>query len=60
MAEVAEMDAAAEIAAHELNEKIETMSATDLVTWWAKNYMKSGHKRLGRVLVDTYKRISKA
>lgn len=59
MAETAEMDVAAEIAANELNEKIKEMSAADLVAWWAKNYMKAGHKRLGRVLVDAHKRINK-
>lgn len=48
------MDEAALVAAEELK----TMDAEAVITmsaWWAKNYLKAGHKRLGRVLVAVNK-----
>lgn len=46
-----EMDRAAEEAAKELNPN---GSAAELATWWKKHYTRSGHKRLGRVLLNTF------
>ena len=60
MADGVDMDIAAEIAGAELAEKIGSMSGAELAEWWAKNYMKAGHKRLGRVLVELHKSLSKA
>lgn len=30
-------------------------TAQDVVAWWLKNFQKSGHKRLGRILVQAGK-----
>lgn len=46
-----QFDEAAEKALAELREQFETWSARDLATWWARWYLKAGHKRLGRILV---------
>lgn len=46
-----DMDAAAVAAGEELNKDYANWSARDLVVWWAKWYLKAGHKRLGRILV---------
>jgi len=46
-----EMDEAAVLAATEFNKEFANWSARDVVVWWAKWYLKSGHKRLGRILV---------
>lgn len=46
-----EMDGAAVQAGEELNKDYANWSARDLVVWWAKWYLKAGHKRLGRILV---------
>jgi len=43
-----EMDLAAEEAAQELNL---SWTAQELAQWWAKWYLKAGHKRLGRLIV---------
>lgn len=43
-----EMDLAAEEAAKELDPG---WTAQELAQWWAKWYMKTGHKRLGRLIV---------
>lgn len=51
----ARMDAAADEAEKELMEKFTGWSAKDLMDWWARWYMKTGHKRLGRILVDISK-----
>jgi hypothetical protein len=48
-----EMDLAAEEAAKELDP---TWSAMELAQWWAKHYLKAGHKRLGRLIVDLSKK----
>ena len=51
-----EMDLAAEEAAKELNPG---WTAQELAQWWAKWYLKAGHKRLGRLIVAlTKKEIS--
>lgn len=46
-----EMDDAAIAAGVELTKEYANWSARDLVVWWAKWYLKAGHKRLGRILV---------
>ena len=46
-----QFDEAAEQARAELREYFETWSARDLSAWWARWYLKAGHKRLGRILV---------
>jgi len=46
-----QMDEAAEQAEKELDDNLENWSAKDIVSWWTKWYMKTGHKRLGRILV---------
>ena len=45
------MDEAAAQAQTELEQNIDNLSARDIITWWSKWYMKTGHKRLGRILV---------
>jgi hypothetical protein len=52
---MAKIDAAAGEAEKELKEKYTGWSANDLIDWWARWYMKAGHKRLGRVLVSISK-----
>lgn len=46
-----QMDEAADQAKVELEQNIINLSARDIITWWSKWYMKTGHKRLGRILV---------
>ena len=46
-----QMDDAAAQAQQELEQNIENLSARDIISWWSKWYMKTGHKRLGRILV---------
>ncbi len=50
-AQARQMDEAAEKALEEIKENLGTWSADDLVKWWARWYLKAGHKRLGRILV---------
>jgi hypothetical protein len=50
-AQAKQMDEAAEAAYAELKEHLSVWSAENLITWWAKWYLKAGHKRLGRTLV---------
>jgi len=45
----AEMDAAAKEASEELKR---TMTLADVKAWWKRHYLKAGHKRLGRVLLE--------
>ena len=45
-------DEAAERALAELREHYENWTARDLTSWWARWYLKAGHKRLGRILVS--------
>jgi len=46
-----QMDAAAIQARQEIEENIDNLSARDIINWWSKWYLKTGHKRLGRILV---------
>jgi len=50
-----EMDRAAEEAKIELMANVDHWSARALASWWAKWYLKAGHKRLGRFLVELAK-----
>ncbi len=50
-AQARQFDEAAEKALTELHEHFESWSARDLTDWWARWYLKAGHKRLGRILV---------
>jgi Protein of unknown function (DUF1156) len=48
-------------AAHkELLEHLDDWSARAVTKWWAKWYLKAGHKRLGRLLVDIVKQKESA
>lgn len=53
------MDVAAQQAQEELKANFETWSAKELAAWWGRNYLKAGHKRLGRVLVAVSKDAAK-
>ena len=55
--ELREMDHAANDAHEELIRNLDSWSARDVATWWARWYMKAGHKRLGRLLVDLAKQL---
>jgi hypothetical protein len=46
-----QMDDAAAQAQTELEQNIDNLSARDIIIWWSKWYMKTGQKRLGRILV---------
>lgn len=46
-----QMDDAASRAQTEIEQNIDNLSARDIISWWSKWYMKTGHKRLGRILV---------
>jgi hypothetical protein len=45
------MDEAAEAAKSELN-TIPAEHVAAVAAWWRDNYLKAGHKRLGRILKD--------
>lgn len=51
------MDAAAEEAKKELLNSIPQDAVERVSTWWAKWFITAGHKRLGRLLVETNKTI---
>jgi hypothetical protein len=57
-ADLREMDHAAEEAREELIRNLDSWCARDMATWWARWYMKAGHKRLGRLLVDIAKQLN--
>jgi len=50
--EMKRMNEAAEEAREELVSNLETWRARDVAIWWKKWYMRAGHKRLGRMLVE--------
>ncbi len=50
-----QMDEAAVQARLEIEQNIDNLSARDIVNWWSKWYLKTGHKRLGRILVGISK-----
>ena len=47
-----DMDKAAADARKEIQKHLDGWSARDIATWWKSWYMKAGHKRLGRILVE--------
>jgi len=49
------MDDAAVQARKELVECFNKWNANDVAAWWKSWYMQTGHKRLGRILVDLAK-----
>lgn len=54
-----EMDAEAVRARGELEQNLDAWSARDVAAWWNRWYLKAGHKRLGRTLVDIAKSSGK-
>lgn len=50
----AEMDKAANEAEQDL-ENLSGEAVTSVAEWFAKHYLKAGHKRLGRILVNITK-----
>jgi len=54
-----QMDDAAAQAQTEIEQNIDNLSARDIIIWWSKWYMKTGHKRLGRILVAMGKALDK-
>jgi hypothetical protein len=53
-----EMDRAAEAAHEELIRNLDSWNARDVAMWWSRWFMRAGHKRLGRGLVDIAKQLS--
>ena len=49
------MDVAAVQAQEELNGNINNWTAMQITHWWKKWYMHTGHKRLGRILIQAAK-----
>jgi len=54
-----EMDAEAVRARGELEQNLDSWNARAVAAWWERWYMKTGHKRLGRALVDIAKKQAK-
>jgi hypothetical protein len=52
-----EMDNAAGDARKELIEHLDEWNARAMAQWWTKWYLKAGHKRLGRLLVELAKQM---
>jgi hypothetical protein len=46
-----QMDDAAAQAKAEIEQNIDNLTAGDIINWWTKWYLKTGHKRLGRILI---------
>jgi hypothetical protein len=51
-----EMDAEAVRARSELDQNIDSWNARAVAEWWNRWYLKAGHKRLGRTLVEIAKK----
>ncbi len=47
-----QMDEAAKDARKELVSNLESWSAKEVAGWWKNWYMRAGHRRLGRLLVE--------
>ena len=47
-----QMDEAAKDARKELVSNLESWSAKEVVRWWKNWYMRAGHRRLARLLVE--------
>ena len=54
-----EMDAEAGRARGELEQNLDSWNARAVAAWWDRWYMKAGHKRLGRALVEIAKKQAK-
>ncbi len=54
-----ERDAEAIQARAELERNLDVWSARAVAAWWDRWYMKAGHKRLGRTLVEIAKKQAK-
>ena len=54
--DTAKMDEAAAAARTKLEKNIGSWSALDVAAWWKDSYMRAGHKRLGRILVEFAKK----
>jgi hypothetical protein len=39
-----------------LEKNLDSWNARDIAVWWSRWYLKAGHKRLGRALVEIAKR----
>lgn len=52
---IKEMDKAAAHAQAELKQHYDEWSARDVTNWWINWYLKTGHKRLGRIIVGMAK-----
>ncbi|MHC4427525.1 MAG: hypothetical protein ACYS0D_02860 [Planctomycetota bacterium] len=50
--EANDFDKAAAEARKEIQRHLDGWSARDIANWWKSWYMKAGHKRLGRILVE--------
>lgn len=50
------MDTEAVRARRELEPNLDSWRARDVVDWWNRWYLKAGHKRLGRTLVELAKK----
>jgi hypothetical protein len=55
-----QFDLAASEAEQELHQKLEKMTKEEregiakMAAWWKANYMKAGHKRLGRIVANLH------
>ncbi len=56
--DMAKMDEAAAEARTKLEKNIGSWSALDVAAWWKDSYMRAGHTRLGRILVELAKKNS--
>jgi hypothetical protein len=52
------MDSQAELARRELEANLDLWSSRAMILWWDRWYLKAGHKRLGRILVELAKQKS--
>ena len=50
-----ERDNAAQKAEEELVDRFDDWTATELAKWWKTWYKKTGHRRLGRILLQQLK-----
>jgi len=51
-----QMDAEAVHARGELEQNLDSWDARAVAAWWSRWYLKAGHKRLGRALVEIAKK----
>lgn len=53
------MDNAAMEAINDLHNSIPQTAYFQVAQWWKRHYLKAGHKRLGRAMVDIAKALEK-